>query len=384
LRLAAYTDYVYKQRDGDIYAQRAFALFLARLGQEVESLAIAGRLDPEPGESYYRLPDDVEFVPLPHYTSLARPLSALPAMVRSLGRFWRLLGRVDGAWLLGPYPLSFVFVLLAALRHKRVFLGVRQDWPTYVRSRHPSSRPLQAVARLMEAAWRGLARLYPVVVVGPELARNYSRSVAVLPVTVAMVDEDQIAPPRARDQPLSEASELTVLSVGRLETEKNPLLLADILAGLRAADSRWKLVVAGEGPMRGELEQRLASLGVADSADLRGYVPVDAGLHELYRQSDFFLHVSWTEGLPQVIFEAFAARLPVVATAVGGVPDAVGDAALVVPPGDASAPVRELLRLAADDTLRERLVEDGVARVRQHTTAAEVRRVAEFFAAARA
>jgi glycosyltransferase involved in cell wall biosynthesis len=69
---------------------------------------------------------------------------------------------------------------------------------------------------------------------------------------------------------------------------------------------------------------------------------------------------------------------------VGGVPDAVGDAALVVPPGDASAPVRELLRLAADDTLRERLVEDGVARVRQHTTAAEVRRVAEFFAAARA
>src|SRR5439155_6874097 len=142
VRLAAYTDYVYKRRDGAVYAQRAFALFLARLGREVDALAITGRLDPEPGESYYRLPDDVEFVPLPHYASLARPLAAAPAMMRSVGRFWRLLGRVDAAWLLGPYPPSFVFVLLAALRRRRVFLGVRQDWPAYVRSRHPANRVL--------------------------------------------------------------------------------------------------------------------------------------------------------------------------------------------------------------------------------------------------
>jgi glycosyltransferase involved in cell wall biosynthesis len=294
-------------------------------------------------------------------------------MVRSLGRFWRLLGRVDAAWLLGPYPLSFVFVLLAALRRRRVFLGVRQDWPTYVRSRHPDSRALQLVARLMEGAWRALARLYPVVVVGPELARNYSRACAVLPVTVAMVDEEEIAPPRDRE------SGFSVLSVGRLETEKNPLLLADVLAGLVARDPRWRLVVAGEGPMRGELEERLESLGVAEHADLRGYVPVDAGLHDLYRSADYFLHVSWTEGLPQVIFEAFAARLPVVATAVGGVPDAAGEAALLVPPGSAEAAVEALVRLAADTPLRARLVESGVERVRRHTTSAEVRRVAEFF-----
>jgi glycosyltransferase involved in cell wall biosynthesis len=375
MRLAVYTDYVYKRRDGAVYAQRAFALFLARLGAEVDSLAITGRLDPEPGESYYRLPDSVEFVPLPHYESLARPLTAVPAMVRSLGRFWRLLREVDAAWLLGPYPLSFVFVVLAALRGRRVFLGVRQDWPTYVRSRHPASRALQFLARVMEAGWRGLGRLYPVVVVGPELARNYARARAVLPVAVSMVDEDDIAPPRVG------APGFTALSVGRLETEKNPLLLADILAGLVARDPRWRLVVAGEGPMRAELEERLASLGVAEHADLRGYVPVDAGLHDLYRSADYFLHVSWTEGLPQVIFEAFAARLPVVATAVGGVPDAAGDAALLIPPGSAEPAVEALVRLADDAELRGRLVEAGVERVRRHTTAAEIRRVAEFFEA---
>ena len=131
--------------------------------------------------------------------------------------------------------------------------------------------------------------------------------------------------------------------------------------------------------MRADLEERLAELGVAERADLRGYVPVDAGLHDLYRSADFFLHVSWTEGLPQVIFEAFAARLPVVATAVGGVPDAAGEAALLVPPGDAGAAVEALSKLAADSELRGRLVESGVERVRRHTTAAEVRRVAAFF-----
>lgn len=375
MRLAAYTDYVYRQRDGQVYAQRAFALFLARLGREVDSLVIPGRLDPAPGESYYPLPDDVEFVPLPHYASLAQPLSALPAMARSLGTFWRLLGRVDAVWLLGPFPLSFVFVGLAALRRRRIFLGVRQDWPTYVRSRHPKSRPLQAIARLMESGWRALARAYPVVVVGPELARNYAKARAVLPITVSMVDEEQIAPPRDDSAPPG----FTVLSVGRLETEKNPLLLADVLAGLVARDPRWRLVIAGEGPMRAELEERLAELGVAANADLRGYVPVDAGLHDLYRSADYFLHVSWTEGLPQVLFEAFAARLPIVATAVGGVPDAAGDAALLVPPGDAGAAVDALTRMADESALRERLVESGVERVRRHTTAAEVRRVAEFF-----
>jgi glycosyltransferase involved in cell wall biosynthesis len=261
------------------------------------------------------------------------------------------------------------------MRRKRVFLGVRQDWPTYVRSRHPESRSLQAVAWLMEGGWRALARIYPVVVVGPQLARNYSKARAVLAVTVSMVDEEEIAPERTG------SPGFTALSVGRLETEKNPLLLADVLAGLVARDSRWRLVVAGEGPMREELEERLAALGVADHADLRGYVPVDAGLHDLYRSADFFLHVSWTEGLPQVLFEAFAARLPVVATAVGGVPDAAGDAALLVPPGDADAAVDALTRMASEDELRRRLVERGVERVRRSTTAAEIRRVAEFFGA---
>ena len=173
---------------------------------------------------------------------------------------------------------------------------------------------------------------------------------------------------------------MTALSVGRLDREKNPLLLADVLARLRQHDPRWRLVVAGEGPLEEELRARLAELGVADAAELRGYVPIDGGLPELYRTSHAFLHISWTEGLPQVLFEAFAAGLPVVATDVGGVAAAAGDAALLVPPGDAERPAAELGRVAADPALRARLVEAGLRQVRRHTLEAECRRVAEFLA----
>ena len=126
-------------------------------------------------------------------------------------------------------------------------------------------------------------------------------------------------------------------------------MLADVAA--RLGDD-WRLIVCGEGPLEDELRARIDALGVADRVELRGYLPLDGGLMDLYRSADAFLHVSWTEGVPQVLLEAFAAGTPVVATAVGGVPEAVGEAALLIPPGDPDAAARALGRLASEPGLR--------------------------------
>jgi glycosyltransferase involved in cell wall biosynthesis len=199
-----------------------------------------------------------------------------------------------------------------------------------------------------------------VVAVGPELSRHYASAARLLPLDICLVpsaDVGSAVPQRSYD------GELRLLSVGRLEQEKNPLLLAEVLALLRADDPRWRLVVCGEGSLEGELRTRLAALGVEEHAEMLGYVPVDQGLLELYRTSHVFLHVSWTEGLPQVLFEAWAAGLPVVATAVGGVPEAVGDAALLVPPGEAGGAASAVRSLVADKPLRSRLVGAGADRL---------------------
>jgi glycosyltransferase involved in cell wall biosynthesis len=377
MRVAVYTDYKYRRDADAVYAEKAFALFLGRLAHHLDGLVLLGRLDPRPGEWHYRLPPGVTFVPLPWYPTLARPFTAAPALVRSIRRFWRALDGVDAVWLLGPHLLSLAFLAIATIRRKRVVLGARQDLPRYVASRHPDQRALRLIALILEGAWRALARFHPIVVVGPDLERRYRRARRVLGVYVSLVEERVIgngAGEGRRDY----SSELSVLAVGRLDREKNPLLLADVLALLRGVEPRWRLVVCGDGPMRQELVQRLDRLGVGQFADLPGYVPMDRGLTRFYRECHLFLHASWTEGVPQVLLEAFAARLPVVATAVGGVTRAADGCALLVAPGDAPAAATRLLSLARDRSLREQLTEAGVARVRRHTLEAESRRVADF------
>lgn len=377
MRLAVYTDYTYQQQDGVVYAERAFALFLDELRHRVDRLTLVGRLDPRPGTSRYPISSDVRFVGLPFYETVTRPLAAAGQMGASLRRFWRMLDDVDAVWILGPHPLGPLFALQGALRRRRVALGVRQDMGAYVRSRHPRRRWLWAAGAALEGIWRLLALRLPVIVVGPELAAQYRRGRAVLPVAISLIRADEVdGGSRRRDY----GGELQLLSVGRLETEKNPLLLADVLARLVARRPRWRLTVCGEGPLQEALRVRLEELGVADRARLAGYVPFDGGLADAYRSSHLLLHVSWTEGLPQILFEAFAAGLPVVATDVGGIRAAVGDATELIPPGDADAAVAALERLADDPARRARLVEAGLAHARAHTIEAETARVAAFIA----
>jgi glycosyltransferase involved in cell wall biosynthesis len=382
VRLAVYTDYSYHRVDGAVYAERAFALFLAELAARLDGMVLVGRLDPRPGRGRYALGAQVRFVPLPFYASLGRPLSAASAMIRSLGRFWRALDGVDTVWLLGPHPLSVAFAGIAAMRGRRIVLGVRQQYLPYVRTRYPSRRLMWAAAAPLELAYRALARVVPVVAVGPELASQYGRTGRVFELFVSLVREDRIVPPELGAARSYGEEELTLLSVGRLDEEKNPLLLADVLESLRRSDPRWRLVVCGEGPLEEALRARLDALGLSDRADLRGYVPHDEGLDELYRTSHALLHVSWTEGLPQVLFEAFAAGLPVVATDVGGV-GSFGSAARLIPPGNAAAATAEILLLAADERLRRGLIEAGNEQVRRHTLEAESERLTRFLAESR-
>jgi glycosyltransferase involved in cell wall biosynthesis len=375
LRLGVYTDYTYSLAGGKPYAERAFALFVAALAKHVDHVVVIGRLDPD-GEARYPL-GAVDLVPLPHYPSLTHTLPALRGMFGSLRPFWRALAELDCVWILGPHPLAFPFALMARLRRRTVVLGVRQESVPYMLSRHPGNRVRIALGRLMEAGYRALARRWPTVVVGPALAESYGRGRAVLETSVSLITEDEIASLEAstgRDY----SGELRAISVGRLETEKNPLALADVLRAVREIDDRWRLVVCGEGAMREELERRLEELGLAGAAEIQGYVPHDRGLREEYRSAHALLHVSWTEGLPQVLYEAFAAGLPVAATDVGGIRAAVGDAALLAPPGEVDQMAQALARIGRDGELRASLVESGLELARAHTIDAETARVAEF------
>jgi len=298
-------------------------------------------------------------------------------MVRSLGALNRSLDDADAVWLLGPHPLALPFALLALIRRRRVFLGVRQDTPSYIRSRHPGRVALRLASLVLEASYRALSRFCPTVVVGPDLARRYSRARRLLEVTVSLIAAgDLITDGQLATR--SYAGERTVLSVGRIDEEKNPLMLADVLAGLeRDEPGRWRLLVFGEGSLEGALTERLRELGVDERASLEGYVPFDE-LRGHYRDAHVLLSTSWTEGFPQVLVEAFAAGVPAVCTNVGGIARAAGDAVVLVPPGDVDAAVAALRELAADPVERERVVDAARGFASRHTIEFEIERLVEF------
>jgi glycosyltransferase involved in cell wall biosynthesis len=374
MRAAVYIDQAFWSTDGEVYAARSFVLFLGKLAEHFDELTVTARLSPTPSSSHYRLPPPARFAPLPHYGSAARPFTVARAARESAARFEELLERVDVVWLLGPHPFALLFARMAARRGKRVVLGVRQDLPRYVGNRHPRRLELRLVAAALDLAFRRLAHRFPAIVVGPDLARRYQGARELLEIYVSLISAKDVVPVtqaagRAYDR------RVQMLSVGRLDAEKNPLMLADVLERL---DSRFGLVICGDGPLEEDLAASLAQRGLSARAELRGHVPMGEELLRLYRESHLFLHVSWTEGVPQVLLESFAAALPVVATAVGGVAEAADGAALLIPPGDPEAAARAVRRIAESGDLRTQLLSAGHAIADGHTIEAEANRVAEF------
>jgi glycosyltransferase involved in cell wall biosynthesis len=376
LRLAVYCDFSYRRHGDEVSAELPFSLFVEGLAPHCSRLLVLGRLDPAAERFPYAV-HDAELVALPHYSSGADLGAVLGTLLPAVRRFWRVLDDVDVVWILGPNPpQAIAFALLAMLRRRRVVLGVRQNLPELIRHRRPDARAVIAAAHVLEGCFRALALVAPVAVVGPDLARRYRCSRSLLNLYVSLLRETDVRAPAApRDY---DGDELVMLSVGRLDPEKNPLLLADVLALALRSDPRWRLEVCGDGPLAGALVDRARELGVLERLTMRGYVPIDGGLWQAYRRAHALLHVSFTEGVPQVILEAFAARLPVVATDVGGVADLVRDRGLLAPPGDAGASSAALGALLEDPDLRERLIEAAAGAAADHTLEAECARLAGF------
>lgn len=385
MRIGVYSDMVYRRDRDGISNNRAFIRFVTALPPRVDEVVLFGRLDPMPGRSPYAVPHEgVRLVALPHY----RSVTAVPHLLASLHRSTRIfaaeLDRLDAIWIFGPHPVAQVFAWIARRRGTPVILGVRQDYPEYIANRLPSRLWAWAVpaARALDLAFRRLARTAPTVVLGSELARKYGGADAVISSGFSLVRRQELV---TREAALEKpwAGERRILSVSRLDPEKNPLLLLDVLSGLRAHDERWRMVVAGEGPLRGAMEQRVRELGLQGSVELPGEVPNGPALWELYRRSHVFLHVSLTEGLPQVLFEAQAAGTPIVATAVGGVREALagGASGLLIGPEDAGAAIAAVERLAGDAQLRSRLIAAALENAEHETLEAQLDRLVEFFRA---
>src|SRR4029450_3171936 len=124
------------------------------------------------------------------------------------------------------------------------------------------------------------------------------------------------------------------------------------------------LVVLGDGPERPRLEARRDELGLGDRVRFLG-TGTRSDVVRLFRAADVALLTSAWENLPHTVLEALAAGTPVVATAVGGVPEVVreGENGLLVPAGDVAAIAGAIDRLSRDEDLRATLAAQAAGSV---------------------
>jgi glycosyltransferase involved in cell wall biosynthesis len=147
---------------------------------------------------------------------------------------------------------------------------------------------------------------------------------------------------------------LIAVSVGALVPHKDHATLLRAAALLREPCPALHWVIAGDGPLRSELERLLDDLGVRSHVHLLGHI---ADPVRVVADADVFVMSSREEGLGTSVLDAMARGIPVASTSAGGLPEMLKDGAgLLVRPGDPAALAEAVARLVADPGLRETLV----------------------------
>jgi glycosyltransferase involved in cell wall biosynthesis len=299
----------------------------------------------------FPLPPGVRWLPLPG----AATGQGLRANLARVGLLRRALRDTRPDVAVSFITTANILTLLAS---------VGQAWRRVVSERaDPGVCPLPRHWALLRRATYWLA---DVVVAQTRTAaavlRGFNRRTVIIPNPVPAV------------RPAATARTRTILAAGRLEWQKGFDLLIDAFARVAPDFTGWRLVIAGEGSLRADLQRRIEASGMMDRVHLAGFV---ADMMGLYQQASLFVLSSRFEGFPNVLCEAMAAGLPVIAA---DCPSGPGDIVrnnvdgLLVEPEDGEALAAALRRLLGSETERQRLAAEACKVVERFSSAAVVAR----------
>lgn len=301
-----------------------------------------------------RLPAATE-LEIPFYAGMRLGVPGLPDLVETLAE-----GRYDLIHVTAPGPAGVAATLLSRLTGAPLLASYHTELATYAGLR-TGNDGVEAISRIALGAFYGA----PSLVLSPSPAAD--RSLLALGTEEGRigrwergVDTDRFDPGRGdRD---AFPGEVKVLYAGRLTREKGVDLLAESFERAHAADPRLHLLLAGGGPEEGELRARLG-----ERATFLGWLDGDE-LPRAYASADAFLFASSTDTYGQVILEAAASGLPVVAVAEGGPAALVENrhTGLLCRP-DPDHLAGALLQLASSPQLRQRLGTAAAAHARNRS-----------------
>jgi glycosyltransferase involved in cell wall biosynthesis len=313
-------------------------------GFEVEVVGTDPRVD-------RRLPAAAE-VDVPFYEGLRIGFPDLPGVVDVLAE-----GRYDAVHLTSPGPCCIAAGLIARVMGLPIIGSHHTDFTSYAALRTGDPALAQGVAFGLGVLFRACTR-----VLSPGTAADRALTeLGVEPQRIGRwqrgVDTDRFSP--AKRDPSGLPGMLRVLYAGRLTKEKGVDLLAESFLRARRHDPRLHLLLAGGGPEEPDLRERLG-----DHATFLGWLGGE-DLARAYASAEMFLFCSSTDTYGQVIVEAQASGLPVVAVGVGGPAALIDDRETgLLCPADPERLGGALLLLASSPPLRRRLSTAALAAAR--------------------
>jgi glycosyltransferase involved in cell wall biosynthesis len=315
-------------------AERVVALLARHLRRSGHAVGVVSLYDPHGSWIEAELRSDG----VPLYFLGKRPgldLRMIPRLARVVARF-----RPDVLHT-HLYVLKYVLPALAASRRCRVVHTLHNLAEHEVER---LSRGIQSVAFRVGVV---------PVAIGEAVAESMLRLYRLPPrhrIPNGIPVSDYAPPPCAREEVRASLAipddAPTFVSVGRLDPQKNSRSLIEAFASRRLRLLGAHLLFAGDGQLRRELEDQASGLGIDDRVHFLG---VRADIPRVLAAADVFVLPSRYEGNPLTVMEAMAAGKPVLATAVGCVPELVSEGAgLLVAPGDGTALESAMLELATD------------------------------------
>jgi glycosyltransferase involved in cell wall biosynthesis len=160
----------------------------------------------------------------------------------------------------------------------------------------------------------------------------------------------------------------TLLFLGEIGFRKGIFDLLKVISRLAVSFPNLRLYCCGNGNLE-QLVGTAKNLGIDNNIEIKGWVTGELK-KELLAKSTIFVLPSYNEGLPVALLEAMAARLPIVSTFVGGIPDAVEDGleGILIKPGDLDALEAAIRKLLLDSTLRTSMGLSARQKFEQHFT----------------
>jgi glycosyltransferase involved in cell wall biosynthesis/predicted metal-dependent phosphoesterase TrpH len=305
-------------------------------------------------------------IDVPFYPGLQIGVPSLPAAVQTLSA-----GAFDAIHVCSPGPAGIAGVLLARALGLPLVGSYHTELTAYAGLRSGERSVADAMGMAVSAFYNACD-----IVLSPSLASDDALAAIGMPAQKILrwdrgVDTSRFDP-ALHDENLLGQETVNVLYSGRITREKGADLLADTFLLARERNPRLQLVLAGGGPEEERLEER-----VGEHATFLGWLS-GAELARVYASADLFLFPSATDTFGQVILEAQASGLPVVAVAAGGPLSLIEDRVTgLLREADAAVLANALVELASSPLLLERLSRAALASVRQRTWERALERLAE-------